>query len=831
MSDRMIPLTFRELLYWVFGEKEKNKSIFGLRHFYKHDNTRVNILDGKVEIPCGPAAGPHSQLAPNLIAAYVAGARFFELKTVQTLDGENLPVSKPCIWAGDECYNVEWSTELRVHEAMKEYINAHIILQIISREFELGEPDGFIFNISVGYTLEGIKSKKINDFLDGMIDASHTKAWQEAMAVLEDSMELFSVFKHEDIAKLTPKVCSSVALSTLHGAKPEEIEPMLRHLIGEKGFNTYLKMNPTLIGFERARQLIDRLGYKRMLFDRTEFDHDLKFVDAKRIIANMLEYAKENNKKFGVKLTNTFPVMANNDFLPGEMMYMSGKPLFVLSVSIAMMIAEEFPDIAISYSGGADTFNIQDLYKTGIAPITICTTLLKNGGYYRHQQISEQWQRGNDVPKLDIVAMNHLLEKVIDNPFYRVSKEFKTQKAGGKLPLHQCFSQPCQTGCPIAQDVSSYMQYAEKGQYDDAMRVVLERNPLPFITGSICYAFCEKKCTRVHCESNLSIRATKLQIAEYSTVRNIPSISPIGKTAIVIGGGASGMATAHLLARKGYAVELHEAQPLLGGILTKVIKNEPKLQFYIEQDKEILENLGVKIVNNSKITEFSDLTAKFDEVYIAIGATAFSRLLGMDKNEHKAMLETAKALGLILVGEALSQKKSSVVECIASAWDAVGELNPISEPSVVETAEIYAKKGILIPVKEHDADRCLHCDTVCENCVDVCPNRANLSIKIDGLEQAEIVHFDDFCNECGNCTMFCPYDGAPYLEKLTYFSSEESFNDSKNPGFCFKENEILYRDGDVIEQRALENIEGTLRLVIEHLIENEAYILRNGMRK
>ena len=72
------------------------------------------IFAEKIETPFGPAAGPNSQLAQNIVAAYVAGARFFELKTVQVMDGEELSacVTKPCIVAEDECYNCEWSTEL-----------------------------------------------------------------------------------------------------------------------------------------------------------------------------------------------------------------------------------------------------------------------------------------------------------------------------------------------------------------------------------------------------------------------------------------------------------------------------------------------------------------------------------------------------------------------------------------------------------------------------------------------------------------------------------------------------------------------------------------------
>ena len=66
-----------------------------------------------------------------------------------------------------------------------------------------------------------------------------------------------------------------------------------------------------------------------------------------------------------------------------------------------------------------------------------------------------------------------------------------------------------------------------------------------------------------------------------------------------------------------------------------------------------------------------------------------------------------------------------------------------------------------------EGDRCLGCSTVCENCVDVCPNRANISVKVPGMEKAQVIHVDYMCNECGNCRSFCPYASAPYLDKFT----------------------------------------------------------------
>ncbi|MEG1367456.1 MAG: putative selenate reductase subunit YgfK, partial [Oscillospiraceae bacterium] len=152
MSDRMTPIPFGKMMDWVLCEYAKSKTVFGVSKLYKADVNapKLSLFGENIELPFGPAAGPHTQLAQNIIAAYSAGSRFFELKTVQTLDGEDLPVAKPCINAADECYNVEWSTELWVPDAYNEYVKAWFALKLISRELSLGAEDGFIFNMSVG---------------------------------------------------------------------------------------------------------------------------------------------------------------------------------------------------------------------------------------------------------------------------------------------------------------------------------------------------------------------------------------------------------------------------------------------------------------------------------------------------------------------------------------------------------------------------------------------------------------------------------------------------------------------------------------------------------
>ena len=81
----------------------------------------------------------------------------------------------------DECYNCEWSTELTVPQAYDEYVKAWFACKLLAKELELGDPDGFVFNMSVGYDLKGIQSPKVDAYIEGMKDASGTEVWPECM--------------------------------------------------------------------------------------------------------------------------------------------------------------------------------------------------------------------------------------------------------------------------------------------------------------------------------------------------------------------------------------------------------------------------------------------------------------------------------------------------------------------------------------------------------------------------------------------------------------------------------------------------------------------------
>ena len=949
MSDIMRPMPFGQLMNWALEEYRKEGSIFGVSDPVRHtDGQALPIFDEKIEAPFGPAAGPHTQLAQNIIAAYAAGARFFELKTVQQMDGPELAacVNKPCITAEDECYNCEWSTELYVAQAFEEYVKAWVACKLLAREYGLGDPDGFVFNMSVGYDLAGIRSGKIDAFIDGMIEAKDTEAFRACIAWARDNLDRFGKVDAAFIEGISSRISRSITESTLHGCPPDEIERIATYLITEKHLNTYIKLNPTLLGYEYARKRLDSLGFDYVCFDDRHFREDLQWEDAVPMLERLTALAKEKGVEFGVKLTNTFPVDVTRGELPSQEMYMAGRALFPLTIHLASRISETFGGrLRISYSGGADIRNIPALFRAGIWPITMATTILKPGGYMRMNQIAGSLPDCGSEPfgGVDVQAVKELDDGVAGSGHYQKPvKPLPERKNGRKLPLFDCFSAPCRDGCPIGQDIPAYLQAMLENDPEKALRIILERNPLPFITGTICPHHCGDKCMRNHYEESLLIRQTKLAAAGRGFEKVFPTLKAAepksGRRAAVIGAGPAGLAAAAFLSRAGVPVTVFERRNRPGGVPAHVIPEFRITAEAIEKDIALCKAYGAEIVCGREISSVDELKAEgYTDVIVAVGAwkhgrnplesgectdalafleqlktnpasvragqhvvvlgggnTAMDvaraarrlpgspevrlvyrrtrRYMPADEEELQMALEdgvefmellapvrlengqlvcrvmelgapdasgrrspvdtgetvkipadtviaavgervdtalfeaagcridekgrpvTDAAMktsvdGIYAVGDA-RRGPATVVEGIADAQAAAADIcgmrfDGFEKENCAAAENLYLyKKGQIAEEAAAVPDwRCLGCPTVCEVCADVCPNRANVAVHVPGRCQAQIIHVDGMCNECGNCAVFCPYNGKPYRDKFTLFWSEEDFENSENEGF------------------------------------------------
>ncbi|MBS5300228.1 MAG: putative selenate reductase subunit YgfK [Clostridiaceae bacterium] len=632
MSEIMRPMSIGHLMHWIMSEYEQKKSIFGIEKIVKHENGQaLPIYEEKIESPFGPAAGPNSQLAQNIVAAYVAGSRFFELKTVQVMDGADLAacISRPCIIAGDECYNCEWSTELYVPQAFAEYVKAWVACKLIAKEYNLGDPDAFVFNMSVGYDLEGIKSPKVDKYINDMIEAKDTEVFKECINWALEHVNEFKNVDEEYIRNISSNVSNSITESTLHGCPPAEIERIATYLITEKHLNTFIKCNPTLLGYEYARKRLDGLGFDYIAFDDHHFVEDLQWADAVPMLHRLYDLCQEKGLEFGVKITNTFPVDVTRNELPSNEMYMAGRALFPLSIHVARLLTDEFQGkLRISYSGGATIENIKDLFDAGIWPITMATNILKPGGYQRMSQIADELMEcGSErFSGVNVAALAAIDDGVEAKAMYRKPvKPLPERHVDKKLPLFDCFNAPCRNGCPIEQDIPAYLQAMVDGDAKKALEIILERNPLPFITGTICPHHCGDKCMRNYYEETLHIRETKLAAASQAYNEILPALkaegSVAGKKVAIIGGGPAGLAAATFLSRAGVAVTVFERKEQLGGVVRNVIPEFRITADSIDKDVELCKAYGAEFKLGAEVTSVKVLKAEgYTDVIVSIGA-------------------------------------------------------------------------------------------------------------------------------------------------------------------------------------------------------------------
>ena len=1002
MGDTMRLVPFGELLERMFEEYRGQRSIFDIPEdsWYKRTDTRtVEVLHESCEIPLGPAAGPHTQLASNIVSAYLTGSRFIELKTVQILDA--LEIEKPCIDASDEGYNTEWSTELSLEEAWREYAKAWILLHVVEELFDLKASDlerSFIFNMSVGYDMAGVRTEAMQRYIARMKDSSGEELFARwidevrtamprllAGTVLEKKAEAFATFT------VSGRLCRSVTLSTMHGCPPEEIEAICTHMLVDQGLDTYVKLNPTLLGYETVTSILSGLGYGYVELDAEGFAHDLQYPTALAILTRLRAVAADHDRRFGVKLTNTLATKNNRSALPGGEMYLSGRALFPLSITVASRLAEAFDgELPISFSGGITVHNAQAVFRTGIRPVTLATDLLKPGGYLRQVQIAEaldaveRWEMERiDVPRLAALARDSYGEESLHKEF-RGTDEVAIS---GALPLFDCYEAPCVTACAIRQQVPEYIRLVGEERYDEALACIYERNALPSITGHICDHKCQSVCTRLDYEGCLNIREVKrlavLKGLDAYRPRRPDADSRRPEKVAVVGAGPSGLSAAYFLAREGFSVSVFEREREAGGVVRNVVPHFRIAREAIDSDVGVIRDMGVTFhfgvtegigVDELKEKGFdfvvlglgtyqtrelpiegdaerihpslpfllqfnrdpSQLEMGKEVVVIGAGDTAMDcaraalrcpgverasivyrrafeqmpasreeyedardddvafrwlrgperlnddgtltvrvmRLGEADSSGRRRPVPTEKTeeiradsvvyaigddpdgaslrrLGLnldadgavttseagetdienvFLIGDSRTGA-STIVNCIAEGRRAADAICRTVEPDwkrvenvprldATERRRQIADKRCRIGVKPNprtdyepaqfgavERSRCLECDFICNKCVDVCPNRANIALDVSGEalfdNPYEIVHIDAYCNECGNCGHFCPWEGLPYRDKPTVFSTAEDFARSTNQGWLL--------EGDVLTVR-LNGAERTLSL-------------------
>ncbi|MBL1216438.1 MAG: glutamate synthase [Planctomycetes bacterium] len=396
------PAPFDELLKRIRLEYAQRRSVFDLpqRSWYTgldksgrpHPDMRVQLHGQTAGNPLGPAAGPHTQMAQNLLLSWLAGSRILELKTVQIND--QLEIPRPCINVPNVGYNVEWSQELRLAQSLDQYVQGAMLIHMLREApglvlghdeaggwpaFDQSLGAATIFDMSVGYDLAGITSDPVRHFIESMRDAS--ACLDRLRTQIPGEMSPLRDLEYPCA------LSSSITLSTFHGCPADEIEKICEFLLRDIGVDVIVKMNPPMLGSERLEYLLhDVMGYWNIRVNPQAYDSGLTLVEGIDLTQRLACFARQQGRSFGVKFSNTLEVLNSGVPFPDDVhvMYLSGPPLHVITMSLTETFRRQVgAALPISFSAGVDRHNAADVVSCGFVPVTTCTDLLKTGGYAR----------------------------------------------------------------------------------------------------------------------------------------------------------------------------------------------------------------------------------------------------------------------------------------------------------------------------------------------------------------------------------------------------------------------------------------------------------------
>jgi NADPH-dependent glutamate synthase beta subunit-like oxidoreductase len=192
---------------------------------------------------------------------------------------------------------------------------------------------------------------------------------------------------------------------------------------------------------------------------------------------------------------------------------------------------------------------------------------------------------------------------------------------------------PCRNTCPLGADVPRYIRHIAEREFDEAVAVIREKTPLPFVLGRICFHSCEETCRRSQINDPIAICALKRFALEHDTEtwkQKIELAPPTGRKVAIIGSGPAGLTTAYYLAKVGHSLTVFETESEAGGMMYFGIPKYRLPRDILQKDLDHILNMGVEIKTNQAIGEqmtLNELNSQgFEAIFLAIGAQQAKKL-------------------------------------------------------------------------------------------------------------------------------------------------------------------------------------------------------------
>ena len=267
---------------------------------------------------------------------------------------------------------------------------------------------------------------------------------------------------------------------------------------------------------------------------------------------------------------------------------------------------------------------------------------------------------------------------------------------------------PCQTACPAGIDVPSYVALVGHGRYSEAIELIREDNPFPWVCGLVCLHPCENACRRGEVDTPISIRDLKGFAAEAAAktagYEKKPVAPPKEEKVAIIGAGPAGLTAAYYLAREGYLVTIFEAAPVPGGLLRVGIPEYRLPKHIVEAEVESIKALGVEIKTNTTIGKditIDDLRKQgFAAFFLGIGAHKGFRLNIEGESDFDGVIDCIGFLKKVNLAEQVNLGQRVVV--VGGGHSAMDAARTCIRIGVPEVNLVYRRSKEEMPAGEEE---------------------------------------------------------------------------------------------------------------------------------